>query len=189
MRPRFGKSSHPLARYGTALFIGFSVSAVVWLILIDTPVNAGFNDSARWLWIPLLVVVALYTWRYWSQLRDGVRGRKPWWVVVQSAAMFLMLLLYSWPHSLLFNAIGAGDDVRLRGPVVDKHVASGRYRSYHVAFVDEHTGMRTVIDVPRGVYEQVVVGHRMVCRFRRGSLGFLYRWRYGQAAPACVYVR
>ncbi|MBN7135665.1 hypothetical protein A7A76_13055 [Lysobacter enzymogenes] len=174
----------PLARWGGAAFMAFVVGGVAGMLCVEGELNGGLAQAVSWLWLPWLLMVAAFVGRYWRWLCE--RQRRAWRVLGGAVAVYLMGLLMGWPYLAVVNAIGDRGPLRLAGPVLSKRVVSSRRSDAHVlSFRDGGSGREIEMVVSSALFGEVAVGDRLACDLRQGWLGFNYRWRFGDSAPAC----
>jgi hypothetical protein len=174
-----------LAKYGAALFAALLIGGIGVLFVYDTPMNAGYHEAFAWLWAPWLLVVAVFTARYWAWLRSGRPG---WRGPLLAVVMWPMLMLASAPYVLLINSFADHGWAVYRGSVIDKHITGGRSRASVVTVRD--TGGRGELSVALAPadYERVRIGQIMQCRYRIGVLRIPFRWRRADSGPVCARV-
>jgi len=172
-----------LARYGSAAFMAFCVGSVLWMILIESVFNGGLKESVRWLWLPWLALVVGYVVRYRRWLAECYRG-KAWKAFGLAALIYPLLILMSWPYVMAANAAGDGGSIEYAGRIEKKWISGGKTTS-HLFDILSANAARTTVQVNEHVYETAQVGQHVHCSYRQGLFGIPYRWRYGEAGPAC----
>lgn len=162
----------------------FIAGGVAGLLLVEGEFNGGLERTVAWLWLPWLLMVTGYVYRYWRWLCE--RQRRAWQVLACAAGVYALGLLFAWPYVAAINAAGDRGAARLAGTVLRKTTVSGRRSDTHVLiFRDDASGREVEMVVGPALFGEAAVGDSVRCDLRRGWLGFNYRWRFGGTGPAC----
>jgi len=173
-----------LTHYGGALYLLWMLLGIASLFLFWTPLDAGFDEAMRWLWLPWAIIVAGFMARYWQWLLGS--GRPRWKGPVLAIGTCGVLILMSGPYVLLANAVGAKGWATYRGAAIHKFVSGTRGGGSPVVVFRDSAGRGDIsVRASRASYETLRMGEPVECRFRTGSLGIPFRWRYRDEGPAC----
>ena len=59
-----------LCRYAVWLVSAYMIGGIVFLVLIESVFNGGFDFSMKILWLPLLLLIFGFTWSWGSSLNS-----------------------------------------------------------------------------------------------------------------------
>lgn len=170
-----------LVRSATPLLFAYMLVGVGGLYLLETPFNEGFDAifyPALPVWSAIVVLYVRYYWR-WLYAEDPSRKS----VLFTAFCCVPVFSLFTWPAALLINTLPPARDVLFTGTLIDDSSASDpKWR-----FIDRASEQEIVVDVPEDALDSAHAGTIVRCNFRRGPLGFHYRWRHA-GGPACAAV-
>ena len=165
-----------LQKYGNTLLIAFVISSVFGLLVADTPFNALFVWTGRHLALPIVVLVAAYTFLNRRELISLAGSRLK--VYAFAAILTPLFVLFSAGYVNLVNALGANRPVVLHhGTIHRKFETRGRSHGWHVEIFDEAIGRPETFNVSEQTYESLRVGEHFSRTMRDGLLGIPYRIR------------
>ncbi|ALN58934.1 hypothetical protein GLE_3590 [Lysobacter enzymogenes] len=173
------------------LLVAHFVGALLSLISIEpgcclfVPEEPDHDRVWRWLllfWLALAAFSLVRHWPMWS-------WRSPAWMALLAPWVLAFLLAaFSWPYVYAANALAGSDAVRFDGVAIDRWEEDGRSPTYGVYLRDARSGAVVSLRIDRHEYAALRTGDRAVCDYRRGRLGFYFRWRLG-APQACRFER
>ena len=173
-----------LCRYAVWLVSAYMIGGIVFLVLIESVFNGGFDFSMKILWLPLLLLIFGFTWVNRHLLGDAYKSVfMPWLLAVLA---YPLMILFSWPYVMALNAATAsGDMIVYRGPVVRRRIDHGTRGgdSCRIDLRDVHSTEIITITVPLGRYASLSVGDIATEEFRRGGFGIPFRWRFAKLYP------
>lgn len=171
------------------MFVYF-VGALLCLLFVE-PACCRFEpdgpDSRRvlwWLLAPWLSLAALSLalhWRWWR------RGSARWAAALAPFVLATLLAALTWPYLQAVNAVAGSRPASFGGEVVGRWQSAGRASIHGMRLRDARTGAVVSLRIDRSEYDALRAGDRAVCGYRRGRLGFYFRWRFG--AQACRFER
>jgi hypothetical protein len=169
---------HIIKSFLPKLLMLFMLGGAALLLLIESTFNGGLYLSLKVLSLPLAVGVFL------PLLLKSRRHPKPSrWLWLGAVALYMMLMLFSWPYVLGVNALIADESpIVFRGPVIEKFTSSGARSSieYHLRIHDLWSGQVVEVNVSKAGFKNIPVGSDWCTAFHRGLFGIPYRWRHAE---------
>jgi hypothetical protein len=169
-------------RYGVWLLYAFMAGALLFLLLIDSVFNGGFDFSVKILWLPLALVIFGFTWvdRQFLYAQMGSR-RAPW---INATLLYPIAILMSWPYMMALNAATSrGDTLNYTGPIERKWIQHSPRSgdTCMIDFRDRQSSQLVTIRVSSAYYGAHSEGEIASAQFLRGGFGIPYKWRFHQA--------
>jgi hypothetical protein len=157
--------------------IAFVFAFFVDNLEIENRIEQAWLVGIRWSVVPSLIFGIIVIW--------GCRRSKrfkhlPVWHSVEILGMALLFcVLLSGGIVTIFNAyIGPSETVILEGTVVRESTHS---RQGSIMIVDERGKILTLLSDPKS--DRLKKGERYSTVALRGSLGFLFKWRFSKRSP------
>lgn len=173
------------------LTFAYFAGALLSLLLIE-PACCRFDPEApdrdrvwNWLllsWLSLGLISMIVHWRHWSW-RNSI-----WATLFAPLSLAFAFAAFSWPYVLAANALAGSEAVAYRGAVSGLWEREGRSSTYGMYLRDERSGREVELEIPQSEHEAMQPGDRAACGYRRGRLGFFFRWRFSDA-PDCRFER
>lgn len=171
------------------LVLGYFVGALLCLLFVDPaccrfdpaePAPARVWGGLLGFWLSLAAFSLVRHWRSWSK-------RSPVWAALLAPfALAALLAVLTYPYLYAVDAVAGSQAVTYRGEVTGRWTRDGRSTLYGMRLRDARSGRELSLKIDKRQYDALRIGDRAVCEYRRGRMGFYFRWRFG-AAPRCRF--
>lgn len=173
------------------LVFAYFIGALLCLSFVD-PACCRFEPDGPvgqrilwWLlapWLALASVSLFVQWRWWR------RGSSWWAAVLAPFVLAVLLAAFTWPYLQAVNAVAGSRPASFGGEVVGRWRSAGRASIHGMRLRDTRSGALVSLRIDKREYDALRVGDRAVCDYRRGRLGFYFRWRFF-APQGCRFER
>jgi hypothetical protein len=165
-----------MIRFAGPLSIAYLVGGLASMLLIRSTVDGGLYFSVKVLAVPLAALVLLFV------RRNRSATESPWFLAV---VVYCLLLLFSWPYVMAFNASHVSGRLVYEGRVVEKFRNGRGGGQGNVRVLDRHTGELVGIPVSDEAFAKIDVGADFQACFLKSLFGIPFLWTRAPVPQEC----